>query len=417
MTQTATAPTSPESRPERPRSHWDRVATAAEHEHWDAVAAGVAEILAADVLQRDRGNLDPTTELEPLRSSGLVNLLDPAEFGGGGAVWSTAFRVIRILAAADASLAQILLYHYVNSANIAFSAPESERERFYRATIEGRWLWGDSVNPVDPDLELTPRGDGFELNGLKRFSTGVSSGDAVLVNAVIAAGDRSGETLTFVLPRDRAGIEPLGDWDFLGQRQSASGSVRFTGVRVDASEILGALVDEPFATLITPSIQLGFGNLYLGIAQGALAKGRGLTLGRKNSWFLSGVETYAQDPFVRRLYGELVAHTAAAEALADRVGALHDAEVARGAAVTAESRAAQAIDIAKVKIVTDALALDVTTRIYEATGSSSAKSSIGLDLYWRNVRTHSLHDPVDYKKLEVGANYLTGDVQPLSLYT
>ena len=104
MTQTATAPTSPESRPERPRSHWDRVATAAEHEHWDAVAACVAETLAADVLERDRGNLDPTTELEPLRSSGLVNLLDPAEFGGGGAVWSTAFRVIRILAAADASL-------------------------------------------------------------------------------------------------------------------------------------------------------------------------------------------------------------------------------------------------------------------------------------------------------------------------
>ncbi len=27
------------------------------------------------------------------------------------------------------------------------------------------------------------------------------------------------------------------------------------------------------------------------------------------------------------------------------------------------------------------------------------------------------HDPVDYKKLEVGANYLTGDVQPITLYT
>ncbi|NQX28895.1 acyl-CoA dehydrogenase family protein [Microbacteriaceae bacterium VKM Ac-2854] len=401
----------------QPRSHWNHIATPEEHARWDAVAYEVAETLAADVLARDRGNLDPTEELEPLRSSGLVNLLDPAEYGGGGAVWSTAFRVIRILASADASLAQILLYHYVNSSNIAFSAEPSERERFFRATIEGRWLWGDSVNPVDPDLELTPRGDGFELNGLKRFSTGVSSGDAVLVNAVIASGERAGETLSFVIPRDREGIEPLGDWDYLGQRQSASGSVRFTGVRVDAAEVLGALVDEPFATLVTPSIQLGFGNLYLGIAQGALAKGRGLTLARKNSWFLSGVETYAQDPFVRRLYGDLVANTAAAEALADRAGALHDAEIARGWDVTAESRAAQAIEIAKVKIVTDALALDVTTRVYEATGSSSAKSSVGLDLYWRNVRTHSLHDPVDYKKFEVGANFLTGDVQPLSLYT
>lgn len=85
--------------------------------------------------------------------------------------------------------------------------------------------------------------------------------------------------------------------------------------------------------------------------------------------------------------------------------------------MTADSRAALAIEIAKVKVVTNDLALDAASRVYEATGSSSAKSSVGLDLYWRNVRTHSLHDPVDYKKLEVGAAFLTGEVQPLSLYT
>jgi hypothetical protein len=33
------------------------------------------------------------------------------------------------------------------------------------------------------------------------------------------------------------------------------------------------------------------------------------------------------------------------------------------------------------------------------------------------VRTHSLHDPVDYKKIEVAAYYLHGELQPLSLYT
>lgn len=174
---------------------------------------------------------------------------------------------MRILARADASLAQLLLYHYVNSANIAFTAPESERERFYRATIQGRHLWGDSVNPVDPDLRLTPDGDGYRLDGLKRFSTGVSAGDVALVNAVIAEGPDAGTAIAFVIERDRDGVEPLGDWDYLGQRQSASGSVRFSSVRVEREDLLGPLTDEPFATLITPSIQLGFGNLYLGIAE------------------------------------------------------------------------------------------------------------------------------------------------------
>jgi alkylation response protein AidB-like acyl-CoA dehydrogenase len=68
-------------------------------------------------------------------------------------------------------------------------------------------------------------------------------------------------------------------------------------------------------------------------------------------------------------------------------------------------------------VVSTETALEVAHRVFEVTGSSSARSEVGLDLFWRNIRTHSLHDPVDYKKLEVGANYLTGDVQPITLYT
>jgi alkylation response protein AidB-like acyl-CoA dehydrogenase len=400
-----------------PRSHWTGVADAEELDRWTAVARDVAAVLARDVLERDRRGDDPTTELEPLRDSGLVTLLDPAAYGGGGAHWQTAFRVVRVLARADGSLAQLLLYHYVNVANIATSAPAAERERLYRQTIEGRWLWGDSVNPVDPDLRLRPDGDGYRLDGLKRFSTGVSSGDRALVNAVVSGGEREGDVIAFVIDSRADGVEHLGDWDALGQRQSASGSVRFTDVRVDPADVLGALDGEPFSTLITAAIQLGFGNLYLGLAEGALAAARDITVARPNAWFLSEAERYAEDPFVRRLYGELVAQAAAVEALADRVGALFDVETAKGDGVTAESRGALAVEIAKVKVVSSDLATDATSRVFEATGSSSTRSSVGLDLYWRNARTHSLHDPVDYKKLEVGANFLTGVLQPLSLYT
>ena len=68
-------------------------------------------------------------------------------------------------------------------------------------------------------------------------------------------------------------------------------------------------------------------------------------------------------------------------------------------------------------MISTAVSLEVASRVFEVTGASSTKSSNGLDVYWRNIRTHSLHDPVDYKKVEVGANFLTGAVQPISLYT
>ena len=188
-------------------------------------------------------------------------------------------------------------------------------------------------------------------------------------------------------------------------------------MRVEESDFLGFLGEEPFSTLVTPGIQLAFGNLYLGIAEGALETGRSLTNKRPNAWFLSSAEQYRHDPFVQRLYGELKSRTAAVSALADRVNRRFDEVIGLGREVTSEQRGELAIEIAELKVVSSDVATDLTNRIFEATGTSSTASSIGFDLFWRNIRTHSLHDPVDYKKLEVGAHYLNGEFQPLSLYT
>jgi len=399
------------------RSPWSGHADQAELDSWSAVAETVAAQLAVDALERDRANQDPSAELDLLRDHGLVNLLDPAEAGGGGGHWETAFLVVRILARADASVAQILAYHYINASNIGFAAAQEDQAGWFERTVAGRWVWGDAVNPVDPDLILTPDGEGYRLDGLKRFSTGASAGDIVLAAGLVRGGERDGQVLFVALDHDRAGVAYLGDWDNLGQRLSASGSVRFEGVRVEPGDVLGALSDEPFATLITPGIQLAFGNLYLGIAQGALARGIEIVRERKNSWFLSNVERYRDDPFVQRTVGELASRIAAVEALADRAGRAFDAVIAEGEAVTAEARGALEIEIARLKVVSSDVGIDVTNRVFEVTGSSSTKSSVGLDLFWRNIRTHSLHDPVDFKKLEVGAWELNGELQPISLYT
>lgn len=400
-----------------PRTHWSGTADQSELDRWQSIAEGVARELAVDVLERDRANEDPRRELQLLRDSGLVTLLDPAELGGGGAHWETAFLVVRTLARVDASVAQVLAYSYINKSNIGFLLPREKQTTWYRATIDGQWVWGDSVNPVDPDLQLTPDADGWRLNGVKHFSTGASVGDRILISAAVTGGDRDGQLVLFVIEADAAGVEPLGDWDALGQRLSASGSVRYTDVRVTAADLLGELTDEPFANLITPGIQLAFANLYLGIAQGALEQARDLTRARKNAWFLSSADRYRNDPFVQRVFGEFVARVDAVEALADKVGRRFDAVVALGDAVAFGTRGAIEVDVAKVKIVSTEVGIEVANRVFEVTGSSSARSSVGLDLFWRNIRTHSLHDPVDYKKLEVGAHFLNGEFQPISLYT
>lgn len=395
-----------------PRVPYTGTASQTELEHWRAVARQVADTLAADALARDRANKQPFAEVKLLRGAGLLELLVPAEFGGAGGHFETAFKVIRILAAADGSISQLLAYHYINQSSIAFYAPAEEQAAWWRRTVEGSWLWGDSVNPVDPALVLTREGDGYRLNGAKRFSTGSGVGEVIVVNAQV---EGTGELLAFVVPRDAQGLEIVDDWDYLGQRLSASNSLVYRNVRIEPADVLGPVTDEPVATLLTPGIQLAFANFYLGIAQGALERGKQILLGRTNAWFLSAAETYSQDVVFQRTVGELKARTAAVAALAEKLGRRFDQVL--GGAVSQPQRAELAVEIAELKVVSTEVGVEVANRIFEVTGSSSTKSDLGLDLFWRNVRTHSLHDPVDYKKIEVGAYFLLGESQPLSLYT
>jgi alkylation response protein AidB-like acyl-CoA dehydrogenase len=405
------------------RSPWTGHADAAELDRWTAVATRVAGELEAGALERDRTSALPHEPLDLLREAGLINLLIPSAFGGEGAHWETAFRAVRIIARVDASIGQLLGYHYLNQACVTFYGPDESRQAaWYTASAANQWVWSDSFNPVSPDLSIvwddgsagTP---GYRLNGLKRFATGAAVADKIIAGGIAEGGEFDGELVVFAVDGNRSGVEHQDDWDHLGYRASASGSVRYNSVLITADDVIGVDHEEPFSSIVTPGVQLLFGNIYLAVAEGALAQARTLTLARPNAWFLSTADRYADDPIVHRTVGELVARTRAVEALADALGHQFDTAIARGGATTAADRAELEIAIAGLKVVSTEVGLEVSSRVYEVTGASSTKSSIGLDVFWRNIRTHSLHDPVDYKKIEVGAHFLTGTVQPVSLYT
>lgn len=416
---TIAAPSAPPRAADRAtQTWWHGNAGADELTQWSAVARGVAEALAVDVIERDRANTLPVAPVQLLRESGLANLLVPAHLGGYGAHWETAFTVVRILARVDASVAQILGYSWLNQACAVFYGTDAATTAdVLRRSAVANAVWADSFNPVSPDLSLVARGDHYLLNGRKAFATGAAVADVIVAGAVAEGGDRDGQFLVLALDGRRDGIRHLNDWDNIGYRASASGGVEYTDVVVTDADVIGVDTEEPFSSVVTPGVQLLFGNVYLGIAEGALAQAAEITRARPNSWFLSGVDRYADDPITHRVFGELVSRVAAVEALADKLGRQFDDAVARGHATTADDRAAIELAVARLKVVSTEVGLDVANRVFELTGASSTKSAIGLDLHWRNIRTHSLHDPVDYKRIEVGAHYLNGTVQPVSLYT
>ena len=85
--------------------------------------------------------------------------------------------------------------------------------------------------------------------------------------------------------------------------------------------------------------------------------------------------------------------------------------------LTPEARGTVAVRVAAVKQLATDIALEVGTKIYELTGARASSNKVGLDLYWRNARTHTLHDPVAYKRREVGEYALLGKIPEPSWYT
>jgi alkylation response protein AidB-like acyl-CoA dehydrogenase len=394
------------------------VATVKESIDYHDVVSSLVEEFAETAIERDARGGSPTYELNRLRESGLLKLHIPTEYGGWGKNWIAALQVVRDIAKADGSLGQLLGYHYVNSVTPQLFGTDEQKARYYTNLAQHHWYFGDSVNPRDPDLILTPEGEHFRLNGIKNFSTGARGSDIIVI-----AGTRAdvGNVLFAPIPSDREGIIINDDWDYIGQRQTDSGSVEFRNVLIYRDEILGdpdsTEHPSPAATLVTPLIQVVFVNFYLGIALGAFEAAKQYTLSTTRPWIFSPADTAAQDPYIIEQYGNLWVNLIAATSHVDRVNAVVQAAWDQGENLTAAERGEVAVTIATAKVLTTRIALETTSKIFEVTGTRAAASKYRFDRFWRNVRTHTLHDPVAYKVHEVGNWVLNQQIPVFTLYT
>ena len=388
---------------------------------WIARAVEVSDILATDAVERDRAGKAPVAEVALLKASGLITLLGPAEFGGGGQRWDTAYRVIRTIARGDGSIGQLLGYHYLWAWAARLVATEGQIAAVEQLYTENNFLFGGAVNPRDADLVIREDGDELVFSGHKSFSTGGVVSDLTVLEGVLEGT----ETHIFaIVPTDQPGIVFANDWDNLGQRLTESGSVEIKDVRVGWESAAG-FVDKVFQpltynTLNVPAIQLVFANFYLGIAQGALETASSYTRENTRAWPYGGdnKQRAADEWYLLEGYGELQSKLWADEALIDAVGAeISEVLHAPREELTERRRGEIAVRIAAAKARISDDGLETATKVFELTGSRATSNSVGLDIFWRNLRTHSLHDPAPYKRREVGQFVLLNEVPEPTWYT
>jgi alkylation response protein AidB-like acyl-CoA dehydrogenase len=380
------------------------------------IAAELAQRLASTANARDQAGGHAAQEREWIRESGLLTLSIPEAYGGQGADWPTVYQVIRILARADSALAHVFGFHHLQLAGIQLYGSAQQQRRFLTQTVEQNLFWGNALNPLDKRTTATDADYGFLLDGVKSFSSGSVGSDWLTISAWHA---ETQSALIGVVPTRQHGVSVQADWDAFGQRQTDSGNVHFNQVSLPSTQVLQAPGHQPTAqaTLRSQVAQLIMANLYLGIGEGAFEAAREYVAKEARPWFASGVASAGADPLVQHRFGKLWLKLRPAVVLADHAAQELERLFRLGSAVTAQQRGGLAVAVAEAKVLAHTAGVDISNEMFELTGARSTSAKYGYDRFWRNVRVHTLHDPVDYKIRDLGRYALDGTVPEPTAYS
>ena len=374
----------------------------------EALARALAGTFAQDASARDRDRRLPWDELDAFSASGLWGITVPRAFGGAGVSMVTLAQVTAIIAAADGSLSQIPQNHFYALEVLRAGGSQLQKQFFFDQALQGRRFGNALAEIGQRDFKRRTRlarsPDGLVLNGQKFYCTGAIYADWI---PTLAVDDADVQQLVFV-PRKAPGIRITDDWDGFGQRVTGSGSVRFDQVAIQPEWVVPFQASFERPTPIGPLAQLIHAAIDLGIGQGAFAATLPFIRERARPWIDAKVATASDDPLTLAGLGEVSLRLTAAEALLHRAALAVDDAIADA---TETSVAEASVAVAEAKVLTTKAGLLAASKLFEFSGTSATFAPDNLDRHWRNLRTHTLHDPVRWKYHAIG-NFVLNGVNP-----
>ncbi|MBH3431537.1 acyl-CoA dehydrogenase family protein [Pseudomonas citronellolis] len=369
-----------------------------------AIAEGAAE--------RERLRQLPHEQVRALAAARLLCFRIPAEYGGGGASVRDTVQFVIDLAAVDSNVAQSLRPSFAFIEGLLARGDQAEQQRWFPRFLAGEvfgnagWEVGGANGAVSARLRRD--GEAFRASGSKFYSTGSLYADWVSAVAL----DEDDRPVSFVVPRDREGLELLDDFDAMGQRLTASGTTRLNDLLVQPGEIRPRVVEEGQRSIVTPFLQLFLGAVEAGIARNALTDAVAFARDHARPIKHSSAQRSVDDPYVEFAVGEISARALAAEAVILRAAERLDEAWAAGLDHDAVNLAA--VEVAQAQYIAVESALKAAELLFDVGGASTTGRQHNLDRHWRNARTLANHNPRHWKAAVVGAWRLKGSEPPTS---
>ncbi|WP_137927545.1 acyl-CoA dehydrogenase family protein [Cupriavidus sp. 2SB] len=366
-----------------------------------------------DAARREQAHELPYALARQVANAGLLTFRIPRAYGGPGGSVRDAFRFLIDLAAADANLAQALRPNFALTEGLLFGTNnKDERRRWFDRLLAGHILGNGGMERGgkhgDVRTTITPHDDHFIVHGTKYYSTGALYADWITSIAV----NEAGEETHFAVPRDRAGVDLVDDFDTIGQRLTASGSTHFSQTRVEADELRPSPFSRERRNPVTPVLQLFLAATEAGIARNALNDATWFARNKARPIKHSSATRSVDDPYVQETIGQIAAQVYAAEAVVLRAAEAIDAAWADDLSEAALARAS--VEVAQAQYFAVAAALKSAEFVFDVGGASTCDRQYNLDRHWRNARTVANHNPRQWKAAAVGAWLLKDEPPPTS---
>jgi alkylation response protein AidB-like acyl-CoA dehydrogenase len=352
--------------------------------------------LAPIAAEHERAERFPREVFRTLGRAGVLGLPYPEEQGGGGQPYEVWLQVLEELGARWASVAVGVSVHALTCFPLAHYGSSAQQERWLPEMLAGDLLGAYCLS--EPDAGSDPgamrtraeaAGDGWVLSGVKAWVT--HGGHADFYTTMARTSDaRSGGISCFLVPAGSAGLTADPPEDKMGLTGSATATVRFEQVPVDADRLIGEQGQGlPIALAALDGGRLGIAAIATGLAQGALDDAVG----------------YAKE---RETFGKaIIDHQGLGFLLADMAAAVQSA---RATYLDAARRRdlgqpyAREASIAKL-VATDA-AMRVTTDAVQVLGGYGYTRDFPVERYMREAKVMQIFEGTNQIQRLVIARHL-----------
>nr|WP_202886674.1 acyl-CoA dehydrogenase family protein [Kribbella sandramycini] len=262
-------------------------------EEHDAIRAAVRDVCDAKVAP-NAGDVDelaefPKASYDALKASDFHAPHIPEQYGGAGADALATVIVIEEVARACASSSLIPAVNKLGSLPLLLSGSEEVKQAYLPPVAAGDAMFSYCLSEPEAGSDAASMktravadGDGYVLNGVKRWITNAGESEYYTVFAVTEPDARSRGISAFVVEKSDAGVSFGAPEKKLGIKGSPTREVYFDNVRIPASRLIG----DPgtgFATAMATldHTRVTIAAQALGIAQGALDYALGYVQERK----------------------------------------------------------------------------------------------------------------------------------------